>query len=251
MLHTYKHPPLRELTAEFRFRPGEPWDPTIPGLLYEQLRGSYPNKRQGRRVEVQTRVVDGQLVPLVRGQSGDLQFISEDGLAGVRIDVDQLAYQRLRPYPGWPEAADRIRRALQSYIEIAGPVAFEQLRLRFVNRIDLDRSSPSLDVAQWLTIGPKVPAGLASSFGGFLVKVDMPEPQRRGHLVISTGIAESSQGETSVGLVLELDFLSSDPPLGLDDADAWLDGAHGRILDAFELCITDEARRAFQGSRSR
>jgi uncharacterized protein (TIGR04255 family) len=249
MSNTYKHPPLREITSEFRFRPGEPWDPTIPGLLYEQLRGSFPNKRQGRRVEVQTRVVDGQLVPLVRDQSGDVQFISEDGLAGVRVDVDQLAYQRLRPYPGWPEATRQIRLALQSYIEIAGPSAFEQLRLRFVNRIELDRSSPSLDISRWLTIGPRVPAGLASSFGGFLVKVDVPAPQRRGHLVLSSGIAESTPGEPSVGLVLELDFLSSDPPLGLDDADGWLEGAHGRILDAFELCITDEARQVFQGLR--
>jgi uncharacterized protein (TIGR04255 family) len=245
-MNRYIRPPLHESSAELRFRPGEPWDPTIPGLLYEQLRGTWPQKRQARRLEVQTRVVDGQLVPLVRDQSGEIQFISPDGLSGVRLDVNMLGYQRVGTYPGWSRMREEMRRALEGYTEIAGPSAFEQLRLRFVNRIELASPSPQFDISRILNVWPRVPPKLAGSFGRFLVKLDLPEPELRGHLVLTTGIAEGQPEGAGLALLLELDFLSIQPPVPLEAAEHWLDAAHGRLVEAFEAAITDEARARFE-----
>jgi uncharacterized protein (TIGR04255 family) len=242
----YRRAPLQTATAEFRFRPGEPWDMTIPGLLYERLRGLYPTKRHGRRVELQTRMVDGQIVPLVRDQVGELQFLAPDGLSGLKVDAEQLAFQRAGPYPGWSVLRAEILEVISAYVEIAGPAGFEQLRLHFVNRIGLDRATPQFDVSRLLTVWPRVPQNLASTFGKFLVKIDLPEPALQGHLVLTTGIAESTPQDTNIGLVLDLDFLSAEAQ-SLEALDGWLEAAHGRIAEAFELCITDEARVLFQG----
>lgn len=244
----YARAPLHEVTAEFRFRAGEPWDLTIPGLLYERLRGIYPQKRHGRRVELQTRIVEGQVVPLVRDGAGEVQFLAPDGQSGIKLEVDQLIYQRVGPYPGWPALRQDIDRVLESYLEIAGPAAYEQLRLHFVNRIALSRAAGNVDVSRWLTVWPRVPTKLASTFGRFLVKIDLPAPELRGHLVLTTGIAETATADNSIGLILDLDFLSVDPPVPLDAQGGWLEVAHRRISEAFEMCITDEARLVFQGA---
>lgn len=34
----YGNPPIVEVVAEFRFIPSEPWDLTVPGLVYDHLR---------------------------------------------------------------------------------------------------------------------------------------------------------------------------------------------------------------------
>ena len=241
----YRQAPLQSVTAEFRFRPGEPWDMTIPGLLYERLRAVYPQKRHGRRVELQTRVVDGQIVPLVRDQMGELQFLAPDGHSGLKLDVDQMAYQRAGLYQGWQRLRREILGVVGAYVEIAGPAGFEQMRLHFVNRISLDKGTQQVDVSRLLTVWPRVPANLAITFGKFLVKIDLPEPELHGHLVLTIGIAETTPQDTSIGLVLDLDFLSIEGQ-PLEALEAWLDGAHRRIAGAFEMCITDEARTLFQ-----
>jgi uncharacterized protein (TIGR04255 family) len=243
---TYPRAPLQTATAEFRFRPGEPWDLTVPGLLYERVRASYPQKRHGRRLELQTRLVDGQIVPLVRDQAGELQFLAPDGLSGLKIDVDQLAFQRVGPYPGWEVLRSEVLDVVRSYVEIAGPAGFEQMRLHYLNRIRLDPAPQQVDVSRLVGVWPRVPSNLASTFGKFLVKIDLPEPALHGHLVLTTGIADPTPAEPGVGLLLDLDLLSSQA-LALEDLEDWLEGAHRRIVEAFELCITDEARKLFQG----
>src|SRR5207253_2590496 len=110
----YPNPPLHTVTAEFRFRPGEVWDMTIPGLLYENLRGTYPQKRTGRRVEVQTRMVDGQIVPVVKDGVGDLQFLTPDGQSGLKVEPESLAFQRVGIYPGWAALSKEIGSVLRS-----------------------------------------------------------------------------------------------------------------------------------------
>ena len=50
--HRYKNPPIEEALCEFRFKPGQDWDFTIPGKLQTEFGDEYTGKRarsKGRR----------------------------------------------------------------------------------------------------------------------------------------------------------------------------------------------------------
>ena len=42
----YKNPPIVEALCEFEFISSQPWDLTIPGLIYEKVKDEFPDKRQ-------------------------------------------------------------------------------------------------------------------------------------------------------------------------------------------------------------
>lgn len=48
MVRKYKHPPIVEALCEFQFIPSQPWDITIPGLLYDRINSEFPVKQQKR-----------------------------------------------------------------------------------------------------------------------------------------------------------------------------------------------------------
>src|SRR5437667_2265720 len=59
---TYNKPPLIEAVCDFRFSSSQPWDWTIPGLLYEQIRDNFPNKTQINIIETTVDANEGKVV---------------------------------------------------------------------------------------------------------------------------------------------------------------------------------------------
>ena len=57
MQGTYANAPLLEAICELRFVPGAPWDWTIPGVLYERVKGEFPSKRTRGSVQVGVEIV--------------------------------------------------------------------------------------------------------------------------------------------------------------------------------------------------
>lgn len=62
MARTYNKPPLIEAVCDFRFSSTQPWDWTIPGLFYEQIRLDFPNKNQLSTIETTVDVSEGKVV---------------------------------------------------------------------------------------------------------------------------------------------------------------------------------------------
>ena len=46
MSNKYLNPPIVEVVCELRASSDSKWDLTIPGLIYEELKGDFPNKEQ-------------------------------------------------------------------------------------------------------------------------------------------------------------------------------------------------------------
>ena len=53
----YKNPPVIEVVSEIRFSPDSEWDITIPGMLYEKIRGTFPIKEQKTVFETKYRCI--------------------------------------------------------------------------------------------------------------------------------------------------------------------------------------------------
>ena|SRR5215207_7513665 len=59
----YKDPPIIEALCEFQFVPSQPWDLTIPGLFYREVKSEFPKRRQFNPFQVSFQAEgQGQLV---------------------------------------------------------------------------------------------------------------------------------------------------------------------------------------------
>src|SRR5690349_12984877 len=97
----YQKPPLVEALCEFRFDSAQPWDWTIPGLIYAQIKDEFPMKREQRTLELAIETSPEKTQQL-RGDIGRMQFLRKDESALVQVGPDILAVNQLSPYPHWP-----------------------------------------------------------------------------------------------------------------------------------------------------
>src|SRR5712691_5300171 len=98
MARIYNKPPLIEAICDFRFSSSQPWDWTIPGLFYEQIRDNFPIKEQITTVET---IIDANEGKFVQQAQPKLQFASKKRDAVIRIGPDNLSIHQLPPYDYW------------------------------------------------------------------------------------------------------------------------------------------------------
>ncbi len=140
----YRNPPIEEALCEFRFRPGQDWDLTLPGRLHDEIRDAYPGKpRQQNVVEAAQQIpMDQPPRLMLRKGLAKVQLFNEDGTRMVAIGQDVLSVHMFRPYQdsatlasGWDEFRPRLESALDAYWRVAKPVGAHRVGIRFINRI--------------------------------------------------------------------------------------------------------------------
>jgi uncharacterized protein (TIGR04255 family) len=131
----YKKSPIAEAICEFQFRGASEWDWTILGLVYQEIKAEFPQKRQEKAFEINIAPQVGKIEKSVGGSLSKMQFLREDGSAMVQVGPDLLAINVLPPYPGWEAFEALIRRQFDVYNKIAHPIGFKRIGLRFVNKI--------------------------------------------------------------------------------------------------------------------
>lgn len=244
----YKNPPVVEAVGEFRFEPNEPWDLTIPGLVYQKLgEKEFPKKRLVQTpafsIDAKQGRVQQELVTTTR-----MQFLREDEKAFIQLDQDLLSAHHLKPYPSWPEFVPLILRGFDAYYAIAQPRGVRRIGLRYINRIEIQGDSVRLeDFFQFYPfLGPNLP----QMHGSFLVGVDIPYEGGRDilRLQFSTAVVDTSDRWAGI---LDLDYFLTDPgQVAPAEAVHWLQTAHKWVEEVFEACITDRLRNNFDGEAS-
>jgi len=96
MVRKYSNPPLEEVLCEFRFRPLDQWDLTIPGLIYQELGPrKYPNREQVRLPATSTISAGPTSVRQETRLVDRVRFLTEDRKTIVQIGSDLLSVHRL------------------------------------------------------------------------------------------------------------------------------------------------------------
>ncbi len=241
-MRRYKQPPITEAVCEFRFDPSSPWDLTIPGLVYDQLRESFPNKRQASVLESETASFGAQAQVKVQA-SGRSQFLSADEKTIVSVGTNVLAVSRLEPYRGWQEFLPTIQHALDAYRKVSDPKGINRVGLRYVNQIHF--SQPKVDLETFFNFYPFVGKKLPADFVRFVVGIETPASNGRDLLRL-TMMTVPPAGETKFSVLLDLDYFLAQPAsINLDEVQQWLDMAHGAVGATFEGCIRDSLRAQF------
>lgn len=234
MARTYNKPPLIEAVCDFRFSSSEPWDWTIPGLFYEQIRDSFPNKHQVNVIETR---VDQSESKIVQQSQTKMQFISQDGTAVIHVGPDNLSIHQLPPYSGWEHFKARVLKYLSVYCETANLESLANVILRYVNRVDIPYTEFELE--DYFRILPQVPTPIPQMFPRFLLNVDVPYHLLRSNLRITFGTA-IPEGEAKIAYLLDLSMfsLTSAAP-SKDEVSDWLEVAHKHLEDAFDTAFTE------------
>lgn len=243
MRRRYKKPPIAEAVCEFQFRGASDWDWTILGLVYQEIKAEFPQKRQEKAFEINIAPQEGKVEKSVGGSLSKMQFLREDGSAMVQVGPDLLAINVLSPYPGWETFEPLIRRQFEVYNKIAQPIGFKRIGLRFINRIVFP--TKGIEVTDYFHYYPRLPETLEQKHGPFTMRVLRMYEGERDALNMQMGNLKP-EGE-NLAIALDLDYYLVHPDkVELSKGLEWVSAAHDKIETTFEACITDNTRRLFE-----
>jgi uncharacterized protein (TIGR04255 family) len=243
----YKNPPLSEVVCEFQFGQDSPWDLTIPGLMYEKVRETFPTRKQAARVMMGFSANESEIAQQI-GATPVMRFSSEDEKLVMQVGLHLLSINRLKPYTSWEQFFPLILRCFHTYREVANPRSIHRIGLRYVNTIDLP--GPNLKLEDYFEFRPYLGANLPRTIGPFMLAVQLPYEDLRDVLDLQlASLAGLSIGASKI--ILDLDYFLAQPgSVSLDGVSAWLDNAHTSVEKIFEGCISDNLRRRFEEESS-
>lgn len=239
----YKHPPVIEALCEIQFEQNTPWTLTIPGLLYEQVRGQFPKQREALRLNLGFSSTQGTLSQEV-GTTPLIQFLRNDEKALIQVGPYLLAINHLVPYPTWAEFLPMIEQGFQAYRQVAEPTTIRRIGLRYINRIEIP--GERLQLEDYLEFYPFVGKALPEDFGSFIVGIQAPYEDARDSLQIQLTTVVSQTPHT-IALLLDIDYFLVQPgAIDLGNLPQWIADAHDRVEQAFEGCIKEPLRQLFE-----
>lgn len=241
----YKSPPIIEAICEFQFDPASPWDVTIPGLVYDQLREDFPQKRQRKIVNQDTSdTAEGPRTNITMIDRA--QFYNESETALIQVNPHFLSVNHLKPYPSWAVFLPLIEKGLDTYRQVATPSAIRRVGLRYINRIELPGGK--IELEDYFEFGPCLGANVPQDYVDCIVGVTIPFKDPGGLLRVQL-TTQTSTPET-IPMVLDLDHFRIDPKgMAPDAVIDWVDRAHDNVETLFEGCITDRTRELFEEVR--
>lgn len=251
MRRVYEKPPIIEALCEFYFSSNQPWDWTIPGLIYAKVGSEFPTKRQFNPLQVELRAeTKGTSVQNVVGSVDRMQFLSQDESALIQVGPDFMSVHHLKPYSNWETFKQMISRSLMVYQQVASPQKITRIALRYINRIEIPEKmidpEQRIELGDFLLAAPSVPKDVPQVFSTWVQRVEIPFKHANGLLALQSGSIHE-EGQRDVAFLLDLAFLALQPELvRLDSAMEWVERAHEEIESTFESCITPNTRRLFK-----
>jgi len=244
----YKNPPIVEALCEFQFISEQPWDLTLPGLIYEKIKDEFPDKQQQDGISVQFLPTERGFEYKIEPGSPRVQFHRKDKSALIQVAPDLLVINQLKPYPTWNEFKPMILKNFQIYKEVARPKGFRRIGLRYINIVEFDKSP--IELKDYFQFYPFIPEGLPQIHGSFVNRVEFPYEQGKERLILTLATVIPTKPNV-LSILLDLDYVMAAPEyIPLDGVSDWLEKAHEEIEKAFEACITDEARKIFGEEKS-
>lgn len=210
--------------------------------IHELVKDQYPEKQQHVYFEGQFSV--GAEVGAVTHQAPmGFVFRTKDKKQIFQARLDGFTVSRLRPYGNWLDLRDQARKLWGVYRAAIGPKKIIRVAVRYINRIDIPVRE--LDCKEYFLTTPEVSPLLPQELSGFFMKLQMPQPDFGGMLVLTqTSVPPAAPDMNSV--ILDLDVIKEDPEFSSDD-EVWamLEALRDRKNVFFEGCLTDKTRALF------
>ncbi len=178
-------------------------------------------------------------------QMNGFRFTSQDGLQIVQMRNDGFTFSRLAPYEEWAIFHTEARRLLNAYTDLASPVGFKRLALRYINQIRVPPGDVRID--EYLRTRPEISDDMPTTSSGYFMTVDIPLAMFNAMVRITQTILAPDSAGLGQSLVLDIDVFRVGAWVPSDDevTEAFRDLRQAKNL-VFEASITDKARELFQ-----
>jgi uncharacterized protein (TIGR04255 family) len=84
------------------------------------------------------------------------------------VRAQGFSFNRLAPYTSLDDYLPEIERTWRLYVDLVSPVQVRVIRLRYINRIPVPLSANTVDLDEFLKIGPRLPDEERLVLSGFL-----------------------------------------------------------------------------------
>ena len=240
----YKNSPIIEALCEIQLVPSQPWDLTLPGLVYEKVKDQFPDKKQQIGVGVQFRPTEKGLEHRVEPAPPRVQFYRKDQTALIQVGPDLFVVNHLKPYPTWAVFKPLILGNFEAYKGVANPRGFKRIGLRYINKIIFNAESVKLE--DYFNFFPAIPKDLPQLHEGFICRVEIPYSNNFYRIIITISNA-APDAPITLPIILDLDYiLTVQEGIPMEGFEGWLEQAHSTIEKTFESCITDKCRVLFE-----
>lgn len=240
--HRYKNSPIEEALVEFRFKPSQEWDLTVPGKLHEKLKTEYSGKpRHQKTVEASVGGQPHQQANVTfREALARIQFPTVDGTRLVAVGPDLLSISVLKPYEGWEAFRPRIEKALSAYQEVVGAQPVIRIGVRYINVIKVP--SPTVEPSHYFHFSPQHSATVNAKMVNFVSRVELRYDD--GIKLLLTQASNQSQSDRPE-FIVDLDVVWDIQPIPVPEIMEVVERLHEREGSAFEALITDNSRSIF------
>ncbi len=242
MRREYRKPPIVEKVCQFLLTPDTPWDVTIPGQIYDEVKQEFTKKEAGviRRVRIPT----PKGAPEVESTDG-IRFFTDDKKKLIQLMPRNLAINCLKPCPTWDEFELMIENVYDILTNATKFERFQAIKLIYVNKIEIPISSArKANIDDYFNFRPFLGQNLPKDMLAFVVGCLLPFNDDICDVNLTSLMQEKpEQGEFS----LKLDYYPAKPgAIAVTDAVEWLEKAHENIVTTFEGCITEPLREIFE-----
>lgn len=238
----YQHPPLIEALCEIQFAADTQWDLVSPGLIYEQVREQFPQRRPGRAIAVNLSQA-GQGFGQEFQVLDRVQFVRADEQALIQVGPQILVVNHLTPYPSWEGFRPLIAAALDTYRRVIEPTGIHRIGLRYINRIAF--TQPRIRMEAYFEVYPRLGPLLPDEHGAFVIGLQFAFAEGRDALSLRIQTA-ASEPDGGLALSMDLDYFLTQPgAVPVDGVMDWVEAAHTQVENTFEASITDALRAQF------
>jgi uncharacterized protein (TIGR04255 family) len=232
-----------EALCQLRFDNSFPWDPTVPGMLYERLSGEYPKKT--RRIFQEVKVNQDE-----KGIRQDLHitegshFLSDDEKDTILIAPWLIAVSRLAPYSSWEKFKPKIVNAIDKLCDVTAALPeLKKAVLQYINHIKIPEEKFPLE--NYFNFRPFIGENLPQTIGSFFLGCIFPLKENSQLRIELVPIPNETPGHSIFALKLACESLQSHL-FSQEEILQWIEDAHTYILEAFEGCVTDSLRTIFE-----
>lgn len=192
----FKNPPIIEAVLDIECDlPPNLKIATLETRAKNEFKKSYPKLRHIYFQEHQFEAKLNEPPKLsVKGGIQGLQFLHNDGKQVVQFRAQGFSFNRLEPYTSLDKYLPQIKRAWNTYVELASPVQIRLIRLRYINRILLPFVNGHLDTDEHFRNGPHLADEKGLTLFGFLNQYSAVDI-KTGNQVNSVLAAQAPEGD--------------------------------------------------------
>lgn len=222
--------PIAEAVVDIRTALPKDFDVTslsqLPSEIAERFPQSEPITAYSGKFEYDIKLKLAKAEAIDGGVVGHL-FKTTDATKALQFRNDGFTFSKLKPYQDWARLRDEALDLWRIYVRNAKPESVSRVALRYINHLSIPFAGDRLDLDEYLTSSPKVPAGddtpMPQGIASFFYRVVLPDPSI-GAIAIIHQALESVTDSRTVPVILDIDaYIQGD-----------LDPTSDKIWEAFE-----------------